>query len=167
MSNTENNNQEKKTYSISEVARMMNVAPSTLRYYDKEGLLPDVNRVNGIRAFEDKDFPWLRLLNCLKNTGMPLRKIKEYAELCKVGDESLEERYEMICDQRQFVLDQIEQLQYYMRELDYKDWYYRTAIEAGTEAAVYDPDPVSGLGLDQIPGYGPTKPPEDWDPDKQ
>ena len=152
----ENKSEEKKTYTISEVAEMMNVSPSTLRYYDKEGLLPDVKRVNGRRIFEDKDFPWLRILNCLKSTGMPIRKIKEYAELCKLGDESLQERYTLIKEQRQFVLDQIEQLQYYLKELDYKDWYYRTAIEAGTESAVYHPDQVSGLELDQIPDFGPV-----------
>lgn len=65
------------SYTISQVAQMMGVAPSTLRYYDKEGLLPNVKRVNGIRVFEDADFPWLRILNCLKGTGMPIRKIKE------------------------------------------------------------------------------------------
>ena len=65
------------SYLISEVAEMMGLSPSTLRYYDKEGLLPNVKRVNGIRVFEDEDFEWLKLLNCLKNTGMPIKKIKE------------------------------------------------------------------------------------------
>lgn len=61
------------SYTISQVAQMMGVTPSTLRYYDKEGLLPNVKRVNGIRVFEDTDFPWLRILNCLKGTGMPIK----------------------------------------------------------------------------------------------
>ena len=52
------------SYTIGEVAEMMGVTPSTLRYYDQEGLFPKVNRVNGIRVFEDKDFTWLRVLNC-------------------------------------------------------------------------------------------------------
>lgn len=52
------------SYTIGEVAEMMGVTPSTLRYYDQEGLFPEVNRVNGIRVFEDKDFTWLRVLNC-------------------------------------------------------------------------------------------------------
>lgn len=142
------------SYTISQVAQMMGVAPSTLRYYDKEGLLPNVKRVNGIRVFEDADFPWLRILNCLKGTGMPIRKIKEYVDLCADGDTTLEQRYSIIKDQRQHVLDQIEQLNFYLKELDYKDWYYRTAIAAGTEKAVYHPDPVSGLALDEIPGMG-------------
>ncbi len=141
------------SYSISEVAEMMHTSASTLRYYDKEGLLPNVKRVNGIRVFEQSDFPWLRVLNCLKNTGMPIRKIKQYVELAGRGDETLEERYELIKEQRQFVQDQIDQLQYYMQELDYKDWYYRTAIAAGSESAINPPNPEAGLELDHIPGY--------------
>ena len=54
------------TYSIKEVSDMMNVEPSTLRYYDSMGLLPGVKKVNGRRVFEDKDFKWLRVLNCMK-----------------------------------------------------------------------------------------------------
>ena len=139
------------SYTISEVAKMMGVNPSTLRYYDKEELLPDVKRVNGIRIFEDKDFGWLRVLNCLKNTGMPIRKIKRYVELAKYGDETLEERYELIKEQRQSVLQQIEQLQYYLQELDYKDWYYQTAIKYGSEEAVKRSKHRASLEPDKIP----------------
>lgn len=66
------------SYSIKEVAEMMGVTTATLRYYDQEGLLPNIKRVNGIRVFEDKDFKWLRVLNCLKNTNMPIKKIQKY-----------------------------------------------------------------------------------------
>ena len=140
------------SYTISQVAQMMGVTPSTLRYYDKEGLLPNVKRVNGIRVFEDADFPWLRILNCLKGTGMPIRQIKKYVDLCAAGDATLEQRYAIIKEQRQHVLDQIEQLNFYLKELDYKDWYYQEAIKDGTEKAVYHPDSISNLTLDQIPG---------------
>lgn len=137
-------------YSISQVAQIMGVAPSALRYYDHEGLLPHVERINGVRVFRNKDFPWLRVLQCLKNTGMPIRRIKEYAQLCEEGDASLEQRYELIKAQRQAVLDQIEQLKFYLRELDFKDWYYRTAIAAGTESAVHV-DEAPDMEPDRIP----------------
>lgn len=140
------------SYTISQVAQVMGVTPSTLRYYDKEGLLPNVKRVNGIRVFEDTDFSWLRILNCLKGTGMPIRQIKKYVDLCAEGDATLEQRYAIIKEQRQHVLDQIERLNFYLKELDYKDWYYQEAIKAGTEKAVYHPDSISNLPLDQIPG---------------
>lgn len=83
---------------------------------------------------------------------MPIRQIKKYVDLCAEGDATLEQRYAIIKEQRQHVLDQIEQLNFYLKELDYKDWYYQEAIKAGTEKAVYHPDSISNLPLDQIPG---------------
>ena len=121
------------SYSISEVAEMMGVTAYTLRYYDKEGLLPDVKRVNGVRVFEDKDFAWLRVLNCLRNTNMPLKKIKEYFELAQKGDDSLQQRYEIILEQEENIKDQIKDLKYHLKELEYKKWYYETAIQEGSE----------------------------------
>ena len=126
--------EKEKTYTISEVASMMGVAPSTLRYYDKEGLLPFVERKNGIRIFKDRDFAALRILNCLKNTGMPIKDIKEYFELTKLGDASLKERQAIILKQKQSLENQMEFLRQNMKELEYKEWYYDTAIAAGTES---------------------------------
>jgi len=123
-------------YTISEVAEKTGIPPSTIRYYDKEGLLPHVSRKNGIRVFEDKDLHLIGLLTCLKNTGMSIKRIREYVELIDKGDASLRERYEIIKAQRQFVLDQIGNLQFYLEELDFKDWYYNKALAAGTESAV-------------------------------
>ncbi|MCI5649107.1 MAG: MerR family transcriptional regulator [Fusicatenibacter sp.] len=121
------------TYTISEVAEKMGVSVHTLRFYDKEGLLPFVDRVNGRRVFKDSDFSWLRILNCLKNTGMPLKEIRRYIELCQTGDESLKERQEIILRQKESLEEQIRFLQYNLKELDYKVWYYETAVAAGTE----------------------------------
>ena len=65
------------TYTVGEIAKKLNVAPSTLRYYDKEGLLPFVERsVGGIRVFHDEDMDWLELIECMKHTGMPIKEIK-------------------------------------------------------------------------------------------
>ena len=64
------------TYTVGEIAKKLNVAPSTLRYYDKEGLLPFVERsAGGIRVFHDTDMDWLELIECLKHTGMPIKEI--------------------------------------------------------------------------------------------
>ena len=95
-------------YTISEIAKMLNVSTYTIRYYDKEGLFPNVKRVNGIRIFDENDMPWLRILNCLKNTGMPIKKIKEYLDLCKLGDASLKERYELILKQEEKILNEMQ-----------------------------------------------------------
>ena len=124
------------SYTISEAAEKVGIPATTIRYYDKEGLLPNIKRKNGIRVFEDIDLRLMGLLTCLKDTGMPIKRIREYVELTKKGDASLQERYEIIKAQRQFVLDQIEQLQFYLEELDFKDWYYNKALAAGTEKAI-------------------------------
>ena len=124
------------SYTISEAAQKTGLPPSTIRFYDKEGLLPNIKRKNGIRVFEDMDLRLMGLLTCLKNTGMPIKRIRNYVELTTQGDASLQKRYEIIKEQRQFVLDQIEQLQYYLEELDFKDWYYNKALAAGSESAI-------------------------------
>ena len=126
------------SYTIKQVAEMMGVTPSTLRYYDQEGLLPNVERRNGIRVFEDKDFKWLRVLNCLKNTNMPIKKIKEYVELAQQGDSTLEARYELIKEQKENILGQIKELKYYLKEVEFKEWYYETAIKEGTEKNILE-----------------------------
>ena len=140
------------SYKVAEVAKMMGVLPSTLRYYDQEGLLPNIKRVNGIRVFEDEDFKWLRVLNCLKNTNMPIKKIKRYVDLAQEGDATLKERQQLIQEQKQNILDQIKQFQYYLQEIEYKEWYYKEAIKAGSEKAIYDliPD-ISTFEIDKIP----------------
>ena len=124
------------SYTISEAAQKTGLPPTTIRFYDKEGLLPNIKRKNGIRVFEDMDLRLMGLLTCLKNTGMPIKRIRDYVELTTQGDASLQKRYEIIKEQRQFVLDQIEQLQYYLEELDFKDWYYKKALAAGSESAI-------------------------------
>lgn len=140
------------SYSISEVAKMLNVSTYTIRYYDKEGLFPLVKRVNGIRVFEDKDFPWLRMLNCLKNLNMPIKKIKEYVDLALKGDETLKERYDLVLEQEESIEKQIKELKYYKKQIDFKKAYYEKALEAGTEEAVKDwPNPEATLDVDELP----------------
>lgn len=121
-------------YTIAQAAEMTGLSPSAIRYYDKEGLLPQVERKNVIRIFQDMDIRWLHLLTCLKNTGMPIKRIRKYAEMAQRGDETLKERQALIEEQRQFVQDQIDQLMFYMQELDFKEWYYRKALTLGSES---------------------------------
>ncbi len=140
------------SYSIKEIADMMNVTTATIRYWDGEGLLPNVKRENGRRVFEDKDFKWLRVLNCMKNINMPIKKIKEYIELAQKGDSTLQARYEIILEQKQFIQNQIKDLNTCLKEFEYKEWYYKTAIEAGTEKVVENVTvSTPTLEVDKIP----------------
>lgn len=140
------------SYSIKEIADKMNVTTATLRYWDSEGLLPDVKRESGRRVFEDKDFKWLRVLNCMKNINMPIKKIKEYIDLAKKGDSTLQARYEIILEQKQFIQNQINDLNSCLKEFEYKEWYYKTAIKAGTEKVVENVTSIAPtLEVDIIP----------------
>jgi DNA-binding transcriptional MerR regulator len=133
-------------YTIGEMAQKLDVAPSTLRYYDKEGLLPFVERSSGgIRMFKEEDMEWLRLLGCLKKAGMPLKEIRSFLDWSRQGDATISQRLELLEKQRQSVLDQQKQLEDTLLMLDYKRWYYQTAQEAGT-CAVHD-----SLTPEQVP----------------
>ena len=121
------------TYSIGEMAKRLGVAPSTLRYYDKEGLLPFVNRSKGgIRIFEDKDFEWLQIIGCLKKTGMPIKYIKTFIEMAMQGDDTIDSRLELILKQKSVVEVQINELSDVLKILNFKQWYYETAKSEGT-----------------------------------
>lgn len=120
-------------YTISEMAKKLGVAPSTLRYYDKEGLLPFVERSNsGARVFKDSDFEWLQIIDCLKKTGMQLKDIKNFVEMAMRGDETIEPRLQLIINQKVKVQKQIDELSEVLKILDFKEWYYTTAKENGT-----------------------------------
>ena len=133
-------------YTIGEMAQKLDVAPSTLRYYDKEGLLPFVERSSGgIRMFKEEDMEWLRLLGCLKKAGMPLKEIRSFMDWSRQGDATIDRRLDLLEKQRQSVLEQQKQLEDTLLMLDYKRWYYQTAQEAGT-CAVHD-----SLTPEQVP----------------
>ena len=115
-------------YSIGEAAQRMHLSAPTLRYYDKEGLLPFVDRsAGGARMFKESDFEWLRLIECLKSTGMPIRDIKQFIDWYMEGDTTLPERRDMFYERRRAVEAQIETLQATLDMIDYKCWYYDTA----------------------------------------
>lgn len=120
-------------YTIGEAAEKVGVTPSALRYYDKEGLLPFVERSGGgIRMFKDSDMEWLRLIECLKKTGMPIKEIGKFVELCMAGDSTIDKRLELIDERLAEVEKQIDQLERTLDVLKYKHWYYETAKKAGT-----------------------------------
>lgn len=124
-------------YTVGETAKRLGVAPSTLRYYDKEGLLPFVERSEGgIRLFKEADFEWLRIIDCLKKTGMQLKDIKSFVEMAMEGDATVEPRLALIVKRKEAVLSQLAELNGILRILEFKEWYYGTALEKGSVEAV-------------------------------
>lgn len=133
-------------YTVGEMSKLLGIPSSTLRYYDKEGLLPFVERSpGGIRMFKEKDYEWLKIIECLKKAGMSIKGIKKYIELSLQGDETISERLQMFRDQREALLAQMNALQQTLDVLDYKCWYYETAQQAGST------DVLSGLDPEDVP----------------
>lgn len=121
-------------YSISQVSKAMDIPASTLRYYDKEGLLPTIERKDsGHRLFTEKEIEMLGVIECLKETGMSIKDIKLYAQLTELGDATLEERYQLFQHQKNELEKQLSKLHESLKLLQYKCHYYESAIEAGTE----------------------------------
>ncbi|MHC1681446.1 MAG: MerR family transcriptional regulator [Clostridiaceae bacterium] len=120
-------------YTIGEISEMLGIPISTLRYYDKKGLLPLVERTNGnIRVFSEMDVRWLNMIECLKNTGMELKDITTFFQWCEKGDSTIEKRYEMFLERKREAEQQIATLQKSLDLINYKCEYYRIAKEAGT-----------------------------------
>lgn len=123
-----------KTYTISEVAKELNLTAYTLRYYDKEGLIPFVERTpSGIRLFKQTDIDALKIIECLKSTGMPIKEIKNFIDWCSDGDATLQQRYDMFMERKATVEAQMGELKKTLELIEHKCFYYETALEAGTE----------------------------------
>lgn len=120
-------------YTIGEMAKQLGMPASTLRYYDKEGLLPFIDRSSGgIRIFKDSDYEWLQIIECLKKTGMSLKDIRDFILMAMQGDDTIDMRLSLIIKQREAVKKQIDELNETLATLDFKCWYYETAKKAGT-----------------------------------
>ena len=120
-------------YTIGEAAQYLGMAPSALRYYEKEGLLPFVKRSKGgKRVFTEEDFAWLTVISCLKRTGLPIKQICEFVELTKKGDATISERKRLFYKQREEVERQIAELEANREILDYKCLYYEMAEKSGS-----------------------------------
>jgi DNA-binding transcriptional MerR regulator len=123
-----------KTYTISEVAKELDLTVYTLRYYDKEGLMPFVERTaSGTRLFKDSDIEALKIIECLKSTGMPIKEIKNFIDWCSDGDSTLQQRYDMFIERKASVKAQMEEFKKTMKIIEHKCLYYKLALDAGTE----------------------------------
>lgn len=108
-------------YSIGEVANTTGITISTLRYYDREGMFPNIGRTNGgIRVFSEIEMNTIRVIECLKSSGMSIKEIKKFLVRCHEGDNSLRERRDMFYNRFEEVQKQIEVLQKTVNMLKYK-----------------------------------------------
>lgn len=113
------------TYTISKVAQRVGLSTYTLRYYEKEGLLPQIKKnEHGIRIYEEEDIAWIELIKCLKETGMSISNIHYIVELSLKGEQTIPERKEILQAHKKQLQQQMEVLQKNMVKIDKKiEWY--------------------------------------------
>ena len=120
-------------YTIGQVSKMFGLPVSTLRYYDKEGLFPGMERQSGIRKFGDRELEALRVIECLKKSGMEIKDIRQFMEWCAQGSSTYPQRRAMFIRQKESVEAEIARMNRVLDMLSFKCWYYEQAIKDGNE----------------------------------
>lgn len=120
-------------YTIGQISEMFGIPISTLRYYDKEGLFPNIQRVSGIRKFNEKEIEALRVIECLKKSGLEIKDIKQFMMWCVEGSSTYAKRKELFVRQKEVVEKEIQKMNAVLDMLNFKCWYYEQAMIDGNE----------------------------------
>ncbi len=120
---------------IGEVSKITGLSEHTLRFYEKAGLLRNVaKRRGGVRDYGPGDLDALGIIECLKKSGMPLADIKQFMEWCAMGDETIDQRYNMFLERRRAARARMAELTKMLKIIEFKINYYDRARRAGTLA---------------------------------
>ena len=111
-------------YTIGQISEMFNLPISTLRYYDKEGLFPQMARRSGIRKFGEGELEALRVIECLKKSGLEIKDIKQFMTWCVEGASTYPDRKKLFETRKRIVEEEIVRLQKTLDMLKFKCWYY-------------------------------------------
>lgn len=125
-------------YTIGQVSEMFHLPISTLRYYDKEGLFPNMERTSGIRRFGSQEIETLRIIECLKKSNLEIKDIRQFMEWCSQGSSTYPQRRELFLRQKESVEKEIHKLEQVLDMLRFKCWYYEQAILDGDESRVQE-----------------------------
>ena len=120
-------------YTIGQVSEMFDIPISTLRYYDKEGFFPNLERKGSIRHFGDAEIESIRIIECLKASGLEIKDIKKFFEWVVAGPSSYENRKELFETRKKAVQEEMKQLEKTLAMLEFKCWYYEKAMADGSE----------------------------------
>jgi DNA-binding transcriptional MerR regulator len=122
------------TFSVREAAGQTGTSVYTLHYYEREGLLSTARTSSGHRRYAESDLGWIRILTCLRETGMPIRKMREFAELVRQDASNYPERIVLLEQHRDAVLEQIAALHYNLEHVEGKIRHYRDAVGSSAKA---------------------------------
>ena len=124
-------------YTVGEMAKLLDIPASTLRYYDKEGLFPNLTRTSGARRFGEQELEALRVIECLKRSGLEIREIRQFMEWCAQGSDTYPQRHALFVRQAERVEAEIASLQKSLDMIRFKCWYYEQAMRDGSEDRVH------------------------------
>lgn len=125
-------------YSIGQVSKMFDLPISTLRYYDKEGLFPNLKREGNIRKFSDAELEEIRVIECLKKSELEIKDIKQFFEWSSQGSSTYENRKKMFELRKSAVEEEIHALEKTLAMLEFKCWYYEKAMADENEDGIKD-----------------------------
>lgn len=126
-------------YTVKEASEIMSISPHTLRFYDKEGLFPALMKRNKRRLFSDRDLEWIYYIQCLRETGMGLPEIRTYIEAVNKGNETIQERHDLLVRQYSKAADNIESIRHHLKMLKRKIDFYKDRID-GKPGRNWKPD---------------------------
>ena len=124
-------------YTIGQVSEMTGLPISTLRYYDKEGLFPHMERVSGMRRFGEQELETLHVIECLKASGLEIRDIRQFMQWCTEGASSYPKRRQLLERQKETLEAQMDDLRRSLAMLQFKCWYYEQAMRDGGEEHIH------------------------------
>ncbi|MFL0498374.1 MerR family transcriptional regulator [Priestia megaterium] len=133
------------TYSIGEFAEILGVTPSTLRYYEQEGLLTPRRNKNNLREFTDYDIGWAQFLLHLKGSGMSVTELKKYTKWRSMGDETIPDRLDLLEKRKHLVELEMQALQQNLDILNRKIEFYNDQLEGKKYEFVLYPNEESDL----------------------
>jgi len=114
---------------IMEVSEQFGLSSDTLRYYERIGLIPPVNRnESGIRDYNDLDLRRVEFIKCMRSAGLPIEVLIEYIALVQKGDKTIEARKDILIEQRELLVTRMQEMQKTLEILDHKIEVYENAV---------------------------------------
>ena len=131
---------------IAEVSERYGLSSETLRYYERIGLIPPVNRSeSGIRDYNEIDMRRVEFIKCMRSAGLPIEVLIEYIALVQQGDNTIEARREILKEQRELLTARMAEMQKTLDILDHKIEVYENAVLKKEKEMVQTENQVSEI----------------------